>query len=185
MGILGGGFYFHNLSLPVIRNARDPSKVPRDLFLGYLMVFLTYWSCGVLGYYGFTGYAFRDKDPSVTQIEQNCINMFPIKSGVGTFIRLCVFLQLSTVNALLFAFERAQILLLATGRQEARTLGVNLGMNIALLFPSFLLAVYYPKVGNVAAYLGSFTTMFCIYILPIACFLKMKYDQIKPRGQST
>jgi amino acid transporter len=24
MGILGGGFYFHNISLPVIRNARNP-----------------------------------------------------------------------------------------------------------------------------------------------------------------
>ena len=55
MGILGGGFYFHNISLPVIRNAKDPSKNARDVFLGYFMVFMTYFLCGVLGYYGFLG----------------------------------------------------------------------------------------------------------------------------------
>jgi Na+/proline symporter len=107
MGILGGGYYFHNISLPVIRNSRDPSKNTRDVFLGYFMVFLTYFMCGVLGYFGFTGYYFRQKDPSFVGMEQNCLNMFDIKSAPGTFVRLCCFCQLLTVNALLFACERS------------------------------------------------------------------------------
>lgn len=55
MGILGGGYYFHNISLPVIRNAKDPSKNSRDVFIGYLCVCITYIACGCLGYYGFIG----------------------------------------------------------------------------------------------------------------------------------
>ena len=55
MGILGGGFYFHNISLPVIRNARNPEKNVRDVMLGYLMVLITYILCGALGYFGFVG----------------------------------------------------------------------------------------------------------------------------------
>ena len=69
MGILGGGFYFHNISLPVIRNSRTPENNIRDVIIGYFMVFLTYWLCGVLGYFGFTGYLFRDKDPVGVGIE--------------------------------------------------------------------------------------------------------------------
>ena len=61
MGILAGGFYFHNISLSVIHNARNPENNVRDVFLGYLATFLTYVLCGVMGYYGFTGSHFETK----------------------------------------------------------------------------------------------------------------------------
>jgi amino acid transporter len=57
-GVLGGGFYFHNIALSVCKNARNPENNVRDVFLGYLATFVTYVICGVLGYYGFTGSAF-------------------------------------------------------------------------------------------------------------------------------
>ena len=53
MGILGGGYYFHNIALSVCRNARNPENNVRDVFLGYLATFLTYVLCGSLGYFGF------------------------------------------------------------------------------------------------------------------------------------
>ena len=67
MGILAGGFYFHNISLSVIHNARNPENNVRDVFLGYLATFLTYVICGVMGYYGFTGSHFETKleDPEL------------------------------------------------------------------------------------------------------------------------
>ena len=61
MGILGGGYYFHNMSLAVIRNSRNPENNIRDVFVGYLLVFLTYVCSGTLGYYGFTGSMFAEK----------------------------------------------------------------------------------------------------------------------------
>ena len=117
MGILGGGFYFHNISLPVIRNARNPEKNVRNILLGYFLVFITYVLCGTLGYFGFVGMAFEAMNPMGPKgIEQNCLNMFTPTSTLGTFMRVFVFLQLLVVNALIFACERAQILLLVTGK---------------------------------------------------------------------
>jgi hypothetical protein len=61
MGILGGGYYLHNITLPIVRNAKYPEKNNRNLFIGYLMVFLSYAVCGTLGYYGFTGSTFTEQ----------------------------------------------------------------------------------------------------------------------------
>ena len=61
MGILGGGYYFHNIALSVCRNARNPENNVRDVFLGYIATFLTYVLCGSLGYFGFTGSIFSHK----------------------------------------------------------------------------------------------------------------------------
>ena len=41
------------------------------------------------------------------------------------------------------------------------------------------MAVYYPKVGSLAAILGSFGTMLCIYILPVSTYLKSLHTTIK------
>jgi len=71
MGILGGGFYFHNISLPVIRNSKNPENNERDVLIGYFLVFLTYCFAGVLGYYGSVGETFSTeaKLPSRDGIE--------------------------------------------------------------------------------------------------------------------
>lgn len=172
MGILGGGFYFHNISLPVIKGNANPENNSRDVFIGYFLVFLTYAFAGVLGYYGFTGETFEQDSPSTLGIEQNCSVMFSTSSIMGTLMRLFAFFQLLTVNSLLFACERSQILLLATGKQTASSDRANLMLNGALIFPSFVLAIYYPQVGTVAGLCGAFATMFCIYILPCATYLK-------------
>lgn len=53
MGILGGGFYLHNMSLAIYRNSRRPEKSVRDIWLGYTFVALTYMFCGTIGALGF------------------------------------------------------------------------------------------------------------------------------------
>ena len=53
IGILGGGYYLHNISLPVYRNSKNPENNVRDVFIGYFLVFLSYCVCGTLGYFGF------------------------------------------------------------------------------------------------------------------------------------
>ena len=108
MGILGGGYYFHNISLSVCRNARNPENNVRDVFLGYLATFLTYVLCGTLGYYGFIGSHFTEKiDKNDGAIEQNSLDMFDTSSPLATVIRICAFLQLLTINALMIKLERS------------------------------------------------------------------------------
>jgi len=109
------------------------------------------------------------------KIDQNCLNMFSTTDKMATFIRLCVFFQLMTINALLFACLRAQVLLLVTRKQRTKSQLTNFLLNLVLMTPAFCLALWYPKVGEVAALCASFSTMLVIYCLPIATYLRMKY----------
>ena len=183
MGILGGGFYFHNIALSVCRNSRNPENNVRDVFLGYFATFLTYVFCGVLGVYGFLGSHFatkiEDPDNLSGQISQNDLDMFSVTNNAATFIRFCAFAQLLCVNALIISLERSQILLLVTRSTEASSQKVNIMMNFALLMPAFLLAIFYPQVGTLAAIGGSFATMLVCYFLPIATHIKYKHTAIQ------
>jgi len=74
MGILGGGFYLHNISLPIIARNPNPKTNERDLFVGYFFVFFTYVSFGVIGALGFSGETYVDRWEDGA-IQQNCLFM--------------------------------------------------------------------------------------------------------------
>ena len=115
MGILGGGFYFHNMSLSMVANAKHPEHNTRNILIGFLLVFVTYCVIGVTGVYGFTGSEFSALQPSVKLIKENCLNMMGADDKVATFIRACILCQLLCVNTLIFGLMRTQILLLHAG----------------------------------------------------------------------
>ena len=71
MGILAGGFYMHNISIPIYRNSKNPKNNVRDIFIGFLLVCLSYCICGTLGVYGFNSEALFG--PGV-HAQQNCLN---------------------------------------------------------------------------------------------------------------
>ena len=58
-GDLCTGYFLHTCSLSVLRSSRNPEKNGRDLFLGYLLVWLSYAVVGTFGYIGFMGYSYR------------------------------------------------------------------------------------------------------------------------------
>jgi len=60
LGVLCAGYFLHTCSLSIVRNAKNPEKNTRDVFIGYLMVFFSYAICGTLGYIGFMGVDFAD-----------------------------------------------------------------------------------------------------------------------------
>jgi len=118
MGILGGGFYFHNMSLSMVQNAEHPDKNTRNIGIGFVLVFMTYSMIGITGVYGFTGQSFARFNPSVDLIKENCLNMFAADDKVAAFIRTCIFCQLLCVTTLFFGLLRSQILLLCQGLTE-------------------------------------------------------------------
>lgn len=72
-GALSLGYFTHTIIIPVIKNNEDQRNNRRDLFLGYLLVFLTYTSVGVAGYYGFCGssfYEYYKKGKEFSQVRQ-------------------------------------------------------------------------------------------------------------------
>ena len=106
-GILGGGFYFHNMSLTMVSKAKNPEHNTRNIFIGFLLVFFTYSIIGVTGVYGFLGSRFAEYNPSVNLMKENCLNMMTADNPLGTFIRTCVLCQLLCVNVLLFGLLRS------------------------------------------------------------------------------
>ena len=52
-------------------------------------------------------------------------------------------------------------------------------MNLCILIGPFLLAIWYPQVGTLAALGGSFSTMLVCYLLPILTHIKFKYSSIR------
>jgi len=189
MGILGGGFYFHNMSLSMVANARHPEHNTRNILIGFILVFITYSLIGLAGVYGFTGSTFAVFNPSVNLIKENCLNMFASDDSVATFIRACILCQLLCVNTLLFGLLRSQILLLYAGvtrgiesvANPANAIKLSRPMNFLLSFsiclPAIALAIWYPYVGKLGALIAAFSTMFVIYILPLATYTKAVYVQ--------
>ena len=180
MGILGGGFYFHNMSLSMVQHAEHPEHNTRNIFIGFLLVFITYSLIGLAGVYGFTGSAFASFTPSVSLLKENCLNMMSSDDMAATVIRCCIFCQLLCVNTLLFGLLRSQVLLLHGGitrgiEQASATDLTRIGnffLSLALCLPSISLAIWYPYVGKLGALIAAFSTMFVIYILPLATFSK-------------
>eukprot|EP00347_Sterkiella_histriomuscorum_P006074 403354168 len=177
MGILGGGYYLHNISIPIVRNAKNPENNVRDVFIGYFLVFISYFICGLFGYYGFTGTYFTQTlhEP---EILSNCLLMFDSKNIIAIIIRFCVFCQLLASMSLIFAVQRQQIFLVSFGSNEQRSQKTTWIANTLMLVPTFILAVFYPQVGKLAGYLGSIGGLGCIYVLPTVTHLKSNYLEI-------
>lgn len=60
-GMMCLGYYLHNCVIPILRNAKNPEKNSRDMFIGYFLVFLSYILVGIAGYIGFSGAYFEGK----------------------------------------------------------------------------------------------------------------------------
>jgi hypothetical protein len=181
MGILGGGYYLHNITLPIVRNSANPKNNVRDVFIGYFLVFMSYTLCGVMGYFGFSGTYFTS-DTNYEGIKSNCLFMFPPENIFATIIRFATFFQLLAAMCLMFACQRAQIYLLIYGdaeRAEKQPLKVTIFTNFCILIAPFALSIFYPDVGKLAGYLGSMAGLGCIYVMPTITNLKSTYTQIK------
>jgi sodium-coupled neutral amino acid transporter 9 len=175
VGILGGGFYLHNISLPIYRNSKKPENNVRDIFIGFLVVCLSYIVCGVLGTYGFTSKHMFGPD---VKIEENFLNQFDPKNLFAIFMRCCCFCQLVASMCLMFSCQRGNILMLTTGSNEAKTDIINMCLNSAILIPPMALAIFYPQVGKVAGILGAVGGLLCIYFLPTFTYLAQKRQEI-------
>lgn len=141
MGILGGGFYLHNISLPIYRNSKYPENNYRDMFIGFLVVCISYILCGVLGYYGFQ--STHIFGPGI-QIDQNFLNMFNPKNYFAFFIRICCFFQIIGSISLIFACQRGNIFMLFTGEKDAKSNFMNMLLNTIILVLPLLLSITYP-----------------------------------------
>jgi len=50
----------------LLKNSKEPEKDIKNVFIGYLFVFLSFIIVGTLGYVGFTGKKFNDRADNIT-----------------------------------------------------------------------------------------------------------------------
>ncbi len=117
LGILGGGYFLHVITLPIIKNAKKPEDNAKNVFIGYFLTFMSYTVCGIMGYFGFTGTYFTSM-PNYNGILSNCLLMFPPGDVAATIIRFCTFCQILPALCLMFACQRSQVYLLISGDAE-------------------------------------------------------------------
>jgi len=188
MGIFGAGYFIHTCSLPIVRSAKNPEKVPRDVFLGYLAVFISYAVVGSLGYVGFLGTKFswyfeaaaKPNPPAGTvpgQIDGNCLNMFKY-DDVGAFIlRFSVFMLLFSTYPLVNFFLKTIIKNIFFRENEISRV-VDFILNVSLVFIPLLFALFYPNISMVLAYSGAVAGFLIIYVFPVLVYLKQYRTKI-------
>lgn len=168
----------HTCSLPIIRSSANPEKNTRDVFLGYLFVYLSYAICGVLGYIGFLGYDFKqyfidhysdEKERSL--IDQNCLLMFDYTNVAAFLLRIAVFMLLFTTYPLV-GFFLNDILLKLFFRDKEVSRFVSISLNVSITFIPLLFALFYPKIGTVLGYMGALSGFMIIYVFPVLVYLK-------------
>lgn len=59
---------------------------------------------------------------------------------------------------------------------------INMLLNVCLLIPPCVLGIYYPDVGSLAAYMGSFSCFFVIYTMPTLTYMKIKKTSVHNPG---
>ena len=183
-GDLCTGYFLHTCSLPVLRSAKQPEKNNRDLFLGYLLVWISYCVVGMFGYIGFVGFNFREyflneqNDPLSGQINQNCLLMFNYQQISAFFLRIFVFILLFSTYPLVQFFLTSMLLLLFWSKREiTRREEIILNM-VIILIPVFFTLVY-PNIGTILGYVGAFTGFVIMYLLPVMVHLKRMKTRIQ------
>jgi solute carrier family 38 (sodium-coupled neutral amino acid transporter), member 9 len=97
-GMMTLGYYIHNISINIVKENRHPENNIRDIFIGYLLVFLSYSSVGTLGYIGFSGSTFKLN----IRTTENLLYMFKATDILAFIVRVTCFMQMFSVYPLLF-----------------------------------------------------------------------------------
>jgi hypothetical protein len=182
MGIFGAGYFIHTCSLPIVRSAKNPEKVPRDVFLGYLAVFISYAVVGSLGYIGFLGVKFswyfeaaaRSNPPPGTTpgaIDGNCLNMYQYNDIGAFFLRFSVFMLLFSTYPLVNFFLKTIIKNIFFRESEVSRV-TDFVLNVSLVLIPLAFALFYPDISSVLAYSGAVAGFLIIYVFPVLVHLK-------------
>jgi amino acid transporter len=109
-GVLCAGYFLHQQTIPITKNAKEPKKNLRNVFIGYLLGFLTYSILGIFGYIGFSGNFFKadhyDPASASIKIEDSFLNMFEPSDYTAIFGRLLISCQLCCAYPLVNHFQR-------------------------------------------------------------------------------
>lgn len=166
-GVLSLALFIHNCLTTLLRTQRNPINNQRDLAIAYLLVGSTYLLISTAIYISFPLNKDCIRDNFLDNLESNDLYSF--------ITRLFLLLQVITLFPLLVYMLRVQVLSLfkdeTTGEISFQTLR-TLIINLVLLVCCILFATYYPQIGSVIRYCGSFSGLILVFTLPSLTFIR-------------
>lgn len=163
-GVLSLGYFSHSFVLPVLKNNMHQENNKRDLFIGYILVMLTYLIVGIMGYIGFSGEYFKDSG----EFKQNWFQFFPSDNPYITALRFVNVIQLLTILPVLFYIIRIQFFGTFFKKAYPGKMHVMIYSASLLLICLIVLFGFYDKVNNLMGFIGSSTSLALIYAIPLA-----------------
>ena len=155
------------------------------MFIGYILVFFSYVTIGVMGYIGFVGTSFKsffvneEGTSSAGMISQNCLNMFDFKDVPAFVLRFAIFFLNFTTYPLLSFFINDLALKILFQSREAATRTNSIIVCTVILSVPLLCAIFYPNIGTILSYAGAISGFLIIYVFPIMVHLKSEHEKIK------
>jgi hypothetical protein len=174
-GVLMLSYFMHNGALSIMRN-NNPQNNNRDLWTAFILVCLTYSIVAVCFYVSYQG----DK----SKILQNFLSNFNKSDGnyVYALTAECFLLvQMITVFPLLMFIVRFQAFSTFFSGNPWPSLGHVLLLNMAACSCAVLVAVFYPKIGNILRYTGAVCGSIYVFALPML----VRRTALKRSGQYT
>ncbi|GMR49737.1 hypothetical protein PMAYCL1PPCAC_19932, partial [Pristionchus mayeri] len=171
-GTLTLSYFIHNAVLTILRNQKHPENNARDLSIGYGLAAFCYV------FIGFTFYAAFPVQRSC--ISDNFLNNFGTGDVMSATARLFLLFQMLTVLPLLMYLIRTQFFYATTGKTWPGLTKVC-ALNAVVIALAVSIAIFYPKVGSILRYVGSFSGL--VYVFALPCLVYMKKLQMD--GQLT
>ncbi|WKY02422.1 hypothetical protein Q1695_016017 [Nippostrongylus brasiliensis] len=157
VGVVTMSYFIHNCVLTLFRLQRRPENNVRDLAIGYALVISSYIFVAT------TFYAVFPLDRNC--IEDNLLNNFRADYVLSAVARVVIFFQLVTILPLIMYFIRSQ-LFCAIFNDPWPGLSKVLLLNSVVLGAGVLAAIFYPNVGGIIRFFGSFSGMMYMFTLP-------------------
>ena len=160
-GTLSLGLFCHSVILPLLKNNEKQENNKRDLFIGYLLVVITYLAFGILGYIGFSAKNF-DGD-----FKDNWFRFFKGDNYFILILRLLNVFQLLSIFPVLNYIVRIQFFGIFFNNSFPSYLHIVIFSFILIILCFLILYFLYESLSSLISNIGAGTGLFLIFLIPI------------------
>ena len=174
-GTLSLGYFSHSFVLPLMKNNKNQENNKRDLFIGYILVMLTYIVVGIMGYFGFSGKDFKP------DFKDNWFRFFPFDNIYIVVLRLINVFQLLTIFPVIVYIVRIQLFSTFCGSEypsKAHVVCYTCCMCMVCLVILYFFADY---LSGLMSLIGAAVGLFLIYLIPL-CVNVVYYKRKHPEN---
>ena len=155
------GLFAHSVILPLLKNNEKQENNKRDLFIGYLLVVITYLAFGILGYIGFSAKNF-DGD-----FKDNWFRFFKGDDKFILFLRALNVIQLLSIFPILCYIIRIQFFGIFFNNNFPSYLHIVIFSFILIILCFLILYFLYESLSSLISNIGAGTGLFLIFLIPI------------------